>query len=129
MVMPYIPQRVLSSMWKSYSKAPVVWITAVKDVPRLRNELSKYLSKRPAAKVTYSRDFPAAAPLVVSRSGPCEACDGREHTFMFISVREAEDNFSYEEAGRRLLGESVTPTGVVGRWCGCWPDSDDPMEL
>jgi len=54
-------------------RAPNVWITAVRDVKRLENELGKYLAKGPAGKVSYSRKFPAAEPLVVVKSGPCDA--------------------------------------------------------
>jgi len=118
MVMPYIPQRVLSSMWRSYAKAPVVDIRAVTNTYQLLNELAKYLTKRPAAKVTYSRQFPAAEPRVKVRSGPCEACGGKEHVFQHITVAEAQTNFPYEVEGRRL-GEPVTPLGVLRR-CGCW---------
>jgi len=56
MIMPYIRQKELSAMWKSYAKAPNVWITAVIDSRRLKVELAKYLSKAPAGKVTYSRN-------------------------------------------------------------------------
>ena len=48
MIMPFIRQRELSAMWKSYAKAPNVWITAVQNPKRLKNELAKYLSKAPA---------------------------------------------------------------------------------
>jgi len=119
MVMPYIPQRILSSMWKSYAKAPIVDIRAVTNAYQLLNELAKYLVKRPAAKVTYSRQFPAAEPRVRVRSGPCDACGGTEHIFQHITVSEAETNFPCEVEGRRL-GEPVTPLGVLRR-CDCWP--------
>jgi len=124
MIMPYIRQKELSDMWRRTSGAPSVWITAVQDVNRLRNELGKYLAKGPAGKVTYSRQFPDAEPVVV-KSGPCDACGGREHTFMFISVIEAETNFRLEVLGRDDPGLAVRPTGGVAGDCGCWPGRDD----
>jgi len=122
MIMPYIPQKVLSKMWKAHSGAPNVWITAVRDIKRLENELGKYLAKGPAGKVSYSRKFPAAEPLVVVKPGPCDACGGKEHTFMFISVSEAETNFRSEVLGRDNPGLAVKPTGGIAPDCGCWPD-------
>jgi len=122
MVMDFIPQKVLSKMWKAHSGAPNVWITAVRDIKRLENELGKYLAKGPAGKVTYSRNFPKAEPLVVVKPGPCGACGGKEHTFMFISVSEAETNFRFEVLGRENPGLAVKPTGGIAPDCGCWPD-------
>jgi len=121
MVMDFIPQKVLSKMWKAHSGAPNVWITAVRDVKRLENELGKYLAKGPAGKVSYSRKFPVAEPLVVVKPGPCDACGGKEHTFMFISVSEAETNFRFEGLGRDNPGLAVRPTGRPATDCGCWP--------
>jgi len=126
MVMDFIPQKVLSKMWKAHSGAPNVWITAVRDVKRLENELGKYLAKGPAGKVTYSRNFPQAEPLVVVQPGPCDACGGKEHTFMFISVSEAETNFRFEVLGRDNPGLAVRPTGCIAPDCGCWPGPGPP---
>jgi len=120
MVMPFIPQRKLSAIWKAHSGAPVVDIRAVYDIVRLRNELSKYLTKGPAGKVTYSRHFPEAVPLVTVKVGPCDACGGQEHTFMHISADEAEINFRCEGAARLLPGLAVRATGQVSLDCGCW---------
>jgi len=122
MIMPYIPQKVLSKMWKAHSGAPNVWITAVRDIKRLENELGKYLAKGPAGKVSYSRKFPVAEPSVVVQPGPCDACGGEEHTFMFISVSEAETTFRFEVLGRDNPGLAVKPTGGIAPDCGCWPD-------
>jgi len=122
MIMPYVRQQELSAMWRRYAGAPNVWITAVRDVQRLRNELGKYLAKGPAGKVTYSRNFPKAEPLVVVKPGPCDACGGQEHTFMHISVNEAETHFRFESLGRDHPGLAVKPTGGVAPDCGCWPD-------
>jgi len=122
MIMPYIRQKELSNMWRRFAGAPNVWITAVQDVQRLRNELGKYLAKGPAGKVTYSRHFPEAVPLVTVEVGPCDACGGQEHTFMHISADEAESNFRFEVEGREYPGLAVRPTGGVASDCGCWPD-------
>jgi len=124
-IMPYIPQKVMSKMWKVHSGAPNVWITAVRDVKRLENELGKYLAKGPAGKVTYSRNFPQAEPLVVVKPGPCDACDGKEHTFMHLPVGVAEKSFPLEVLGRDNPGLAVKPTGGIAPDCGCWPDTDD----
>jgi len=115
MIMPYIRQKELSAMWKSYAKAPNVWITAVIDSRRLKVELAKYLSKAPAGKVTYSRNFPKPEPIQV-KSGPCEACDGREHRFEFMPEWLAVQEYPMEETGRCMAGE---PIYVVP--CQCWP--------
>jgi len=132
MIMPYIPQKVLSQMWRRYAGAPNVWIRAVQGVGPLGTELSKqqvgvtrlagYLSKGPAGKVTYSRNFPKAEPLVVVKSGPCDACGGREHTFMHLPVGVAEKSFPHEVLGRDNPGLAVKPTGGPAPDCGCWPD-------
>jgi len=129
MIIPFIPQKVLSKMWKGHSGAPNVWITAVRDPKRLQNELGKYLAKGPAGKVSYSRQFPEAEPLVVVKSGPCDACGGQEHTFMHITVSEAENNFRSEVQGREDPGLAVRPTGGVAPDCGCWPDPEDDFPL
>jgi len=126
MVMDFIPQKVLSKMWKAHSGAPNVWIVAVRDVKRLENELGKYLAKGPAGKVSYSRKFPAAEPLVVVKSGPCDACGGREHTFMHLPVGIAEKSFPFEVLGRENPGLVVKPTGGVAPDCGCWPGLGPP---
>jgi len=115
MVMPYIPQRVLSSMWRSYAKAPVVDIRAVTDVNRLKGELAKYLTKVPAGKVTYSRQFPAAERLRVE-TGPCDACGGQEHRFEYCPEWWAVQEYPLEEHGRWLAGEPVYQV-----MCRCWP--------
>ena len=126
MVMPYVPQRVLSAMWKSYTRGTsyIVDIRAVADVVQLRNELAKYLTKGPAGKVSYSRQFPAAKEIRV-QPGPCEACDGREHIFQFITVQLAAKDFPLEEPGRVVPGMSISPFGVA-RSCGCWPPGTGP---
>jgi len=128
MVMPYIPQRQLSAMWKAHSGAPVVDIRAVHDVFRLRNELAKYLTKGPAGKVTYSRHFPEAKPLVEVKTGPCDACDGQEHIFMHIPANEAETNFRFEVQARLIPGLAVRATGLIGTDCGCWPSTRESPE-
>jgi len=115
MVMDYIPQSVLSSMWRSYAKAPVVDIRAVKDVNRLKNELAKYLTKAPAGKVTYSRHFSKPERITV-KPGPCEACDGEEHWFQFLPEWRAVEEYPLEEHGRWLAGEPV-----FQQPCQCWP--------
>jgi len=79
MIMPYIRQKELSGMWRTYAGGPIVWIEAVRGVGPLGTELSKqqinvrqltnYLSKGPAGKVTYSRNFPAPVPLVTVQPG------------------------------------------------------------
>jgi len=115
MIMPYIPQRQLSAMWKSYAKAPNVWITAVQDPKRLKNELAKYLSKAPAGKVTYSRNFPKPEPIQ-AKSGPCEACDGREHRFEFMPEWLAVQEYPMEETGRCMAWEPI-----YAEPCQCWP--------
>jgi len=122
MIMPYIPQQELSRMWRKVAGAPIVWITAVRDVQRLQNELGKYLAKGPAGKVSYSRNFPKAEPLVVVKPGPCDACDGKEHTFMFLPVGEAEKSFPLEVRGRDDPGLAIKPTGGLAPDCGCWPE-------
>jgi len=118
MIMPYIPQRVLSAMWRKYAGAPNVWITAVQDAKRLHNELGKYLAKGPAGKVTYSRNFPEAVPLVTVQPGVCDSC-GQEHTFTFLTHDMAEKDFSLEIAGRDAPGLVLRPTGGLAS-CGCW---------
>jgi len=128
MVMPYIPQRQLSAMWKAHSGAPVVDIRAVHDVFRLRNELAKYLTKGPAGKVTYTRKFPEAKPLVEVKTGPCDACDGQEHIFMFIPASEAETNFRFEVQARLIPGLAVRATGKIATGCGCWPSTRESPE-
>jgi len=115
MVVDYIPQWKLSKAWKKYAKAPIVDIRAVTDVSRLKNELVKYLTKAPAGKVTYSRQFPAAERITVE-PGPCEACDGQEHRFEFLSEWRAVEGYSLEEHGRWLAGEPV-----FQQPCRCWP--------
>lgn len=56
---PYIPQRVLSNLWRTASKgAYIVDIRAVRDAGHAANYITKYVTKGPAAKVTYSRRFP-----------------------------------------------------------------------
>jgi len=125
MIMPYIPQQELSRMWRRIAGAPNVWITAVHDITRLRNELGKYLAKGPAGKVTYSRNFPKAEPLVVVKPGPCDACGGQEHTFMHIPANEVETNFRFEVLGRESPGLAVKPTGGIAPDCGCWPDENE----
>jgi len=115
MVMDYIPQRILSTMWRSYAKAPVVDIRAVSDVNRLKNELAKYLTKAPAGKVSYSRHFPAPERITV-KSCPCEACDGKEHRFQFFVEWRAVEEYPLEEHGRWLAGEPV-----FQQPCRCWP--------
>ena len=132
MIMPFIPQKELSNMWRRFAGAPSVWITAVRGVGPLGTELSKqqiavrqltnYLSKGPAGKVTYSRHFPEAEPLVVVKPGPCDACGGLEHIFMHLSSAEAEKSFPHEVAGREMPGLAVRPTGKLAADCGCWPD-------
>jgi len=129
MIIPFIPQKVLSAAWRRVAGAPNVWITAVRDPKRLQNELGKYLAKGPAGKVTYSRQFPEAEPLVVVKSGPCDACGGKEHTFMHITVSDAENNFAFEVMGREDPGLAVRPTGGVAPDCGCWPDPEDDFPL
>jgi len=123
MIMPYIPQKVLSRMWRRVAGAHIVWVTGVRDIKRLRNELSKYLAKGPAGKVTYSRNFPEAEPLVVVKSGPCDACDGREHTFMRLLPSEVK-GFPFEVLGRDNPGLAVKPTGGIAPDCGCWPEAE-----
>jgi len=118
MIMPYIRQKELSDMWRRYAGAPNVWITAVQDIDRLRNELGKYLAKGPAGKVTYSRQFPEAVPLVTVKPGVCNSC-GEEHTFIFVTHVEAEKHFPLEVLGRDTPGLAVRPTGGVVS-CGCW---------
>jgi len=118
MIMPYIPQKALSNMWRKYAGAPNVWITAVQDVNRLRNELGKYLAKGPAGKVTYSRQFPEAVPLATVKPGVCNSCN-QEHTFIFITHAEAEKHFPLEVLGRDTPGLAVRPTGGTTA-CGCW---------
>jgi len=138
MIMPYIPQQVLSAMWRRYAGAPNVWVRAVRGVGPLGAELSKqqigvtrlagYLSKGPAGKVTYSRNFPKAEPLVVVKSGPCDACDGREHTFIHLPVGVAEKSFPLEVLGRENPGLAVKPTGGIAPDCGCWPGKRQRQE-
>jgi len=118
MIMPYIPQKALSNMWRKYAGAPNVWITAVQDPKRLKNELSKYLAKGPAGKVTYSRQFPEAMPWVTVKPGVCNSCN-QEHTFIFVTHAEAEKHFPLEVLGRDSPGLPVRPTGGVTS-CGCW---------
>jgi len=118
MIMPYIRQKELSGMWRKYAGAPNVWITAVQDINRLRNELGKYLAKGPAGKVTYSRQFPEVMPLVTVKPGVCNSCD-QEHTFIFVAHAEAEKHFPLEVLGRDSPGLPVRPTGGVTS-CGCW---------
>jgi len=113
MVMPFIPQRVLSAMWKAHSQAPIAWITAVQDINRLKNELAKYLTKGPAGKVTYSRNFPKAE-LVQVKTGVCDACEV-EHRFEFLTERWAVQEYPLEEHGRLMPGEPVFRV-----MCGCW---------
>jgi len=117
MIMPYIRQKDLSAAWKRYAKAPVVDIRAVKDVVRLRNELAKYLSKAPAGKVTYSKGFPKGEPVKVD-SGPCGACDGREHSFEYVSEKwlsYGDIMYPQEEHARLMPGEPVYRVP-----CACW---------
>jgi len=118
MIMPFVPQKVLSAMWRGFAGAPNVWITAVTDVRRLHNELGKYLAKGPAGKVSYSRNFPAPVPLVTVKPGVCESCD-EEHTFMFLTHDMAEKDFRFEIAGRTAPGFVLRPTGGAAS-CGCW---------
>jgi len=110
-------------MWKSYAKAPNVWITAVQNPNRLKNELAKYLSKAPAGKVTYSRNFPKPEPIQ-AKSGPCEVCDGQEHRFEFMPEWLAVQEHPMEETGRWLAGEPV-----YGEFCGCWVVPDDQKKV
>jgi len=113
MVIPFIPQRVLSAMWKAHSQAPIVWITAVQDINRLKNELAKYLTKGPAGKVTYSRNFPKAE-LVQVKTGVCDVCEV-EHRFEFLTERWAVQEYPLEEHGRLMAGEPIFRV-----MCGCW---------
>jgi len=47
----YIPQRRLSTEWqRATGTAYVVWIAAVKNIPRIANELAKYVAKAPRQK-------------------------------------------------------------------------------
>jgi len=124
MVMPFIPQKVLSAMWRAHADAPIVWIRAIRDIPGIRRELAKYMTKAPVGKVSYSRGFPKAE-LVQVKAGPCDACDGQEHTFMHITVSEAEENFRFEVLGREMPGLAIRPTGGIAKDCGCWP-ADTP---
>lgn len=58
---PYIPQAELSKLWKTASKgAYIVDIRRVHTPDHLARYVTKYLTKAPAAKVTYSRAFPIA---------------------------------------------------------------------
>jgi len=118
MVMDFIPQKVLSGMWRKASGAGVVDIRAVRDISLLRNELCKYLTKGPAGKVTYSAGFPDAQPLATVKPGVCNSCD-QEHTFIFVTHAEAEKHFPLEVLGRDTPGLAVRPTGGVTA-CGCW---------
>jgi len=118
MIMPFVPQKVLSAMWRGFAGAPNVWITAVQDVRRLRNELGKYLAKGPAGKVSYSRNFPAPVPLVTVKPGVCDSC-GEEHRFTFLTHDMAEKDFGLEIAGRDTPGFVLRPTGGAA-FCGCW---------
>jgi len=120
-IMPFVPQKVLSRLWEAHTRGTsyVVDIRAAKDVYMLRNELAKYLTKGPAGKVTYSRQFPAAKEIKVE-PGPCEACDGLEHTFMFIPNKSAAKDFPHEESGREVPGTPISTFGEA-RSCGCWP--------
>jgi len=115
MVMPYIWQGELSKAWKRYAKAPIVDIRAVTDLNWILTELTKYLTKGPAGKVTYSRNFPAAERVTV-QPGPCEACDGQEHRFEFLPEWRVVEEYPLEEHGRWLAGEPVYQD-----MCGCWP--------
>jgi len=58
----------------------------------------------------------------VVKSGPCDACGGREHTFMHLPVGVAEKSFPHEVLGRDNPGLAVKPTGGIAPDCGCWPD-------
>jgi len=115
MVIPYIRQTELSQAWRRYSGAPVVDIRAVTDIVRLRNELAKYLSKAPAGKVTYSRQFPKAEKIMIN-IGPCDSCDGQEHRFKFLSDAMASSDHPGER-GRMCPGEPVYRVS-----CDCWID-------
>ncbi len=60
---PFIPQKILSQAWKTASRgAYVVDIRKVENVRHLSTYVAKYVAKRPAGKVTYSRHFPDRYP-------------------------------------------------------------------
>jgi len=118
MIMDFVPQKVLSAMWRKASGAGVVDIRAVHDIALLRNELAKYLTKGPAGKVTYSKGFPEAVPLVRPKLGVCNSC-GEEHRFTFLTPDMAEKDFGLEIAGRESPGLVLRPTGGAS-FCGCW---------
>lgn len=117
MITPFIHQKLLSKAWQRYSKAPVVDIRAVKDLGRLHVELSKYLTKGPAGRVTYSRRFPKSERPVQVKAGPCDACDGMEHRFEFCNEDMVGRYYSGEEHGRMMPGE---PIFASAKGCGCW---------
>jgi hypothetical protein len=110
---PFIPQKELSALWKTASRgAFIVDIRTVHGAHHAARYVTKYLSKAPAAKVSWSRAFPARPlpPDEIARR-----LDAPGFRFDWISTHTAER--VCEGTSALWTGQPCYPAGPCTCFC------------